>query len=426
MVKKTISVPSTSVGMIIGKAGSNIKRISSESGARCSVKDSSVEIIGTTPQIEHAERLILQVVHNSIAVYEHPEAAFVALDGQLNSNKEYTVQFFSFAKENRSANHQNKDVFQVRLKISDSDEVSNLMSKLSVSRDDSQLVKEGGICLFQDNKEELMNKFLDVVKQAHSKLEKSSTVTSRLKVVAALGSTTFYSSRKNTICSRKEVPLARFKNYQVGLEKDVKVTFNNGVAENVSRDVQQSTENWEYLEDKVHISMHLIDEVQNKRYTASLIRDGADGLKLRKFRIKQIKHIFLNIVRVQVDGTNGLRCDVRLRLNQTDAAEPSQAILDFVKQLRFDDAHNKIVVPQKSSYRVDVARFKQKKRKISNGIKISCNKITEGANTNNEVLLQDVNLNATLQEDLLDTKKVHESLQNLLAESFELIEKISN
>ncbi|XP_074597509.1 putative ATP-dependent RNA helicase DDX43 [Brevipalpus obovatus] len=69
--KKTITVPSSDVGKVIGRGGSTIKDIQSRSGARVKVSndnsgyDTSVDIIGTDEQVQIAENLINETVNRS-------------------------------------------------------------------------------------------------------------------------------------------------------------------------------------------------------------------------------------------------------------------------------------------------------------------------------------------------------------------------
>jgi len=170
-LRRIINVPETSVGMIIGKDGVNIKKIQQESGARCVVKENTVEISGTVLQIDHADRLINQTVNNSFSVYVHPKIAIVALDANLDQSKHYTVEFLSLSNESRSLNHIQRDIYQIKLKESNHNEtISSQKSGVSMMNMKPS-VKESRLSLF--NREELVEKFMQEIQKAHEELAKT-------------------------------------------------------------------------------------------------------------------------------------------------------------------------------------------------------------------------------------------------------------
>jgi polyribonucleotide nucleotidyltransferase len=75
-----IQVPPSSIKLIRGKNGINIKEIERRSGVKCNINGNNyVEITGSHEARNIAYELIQVCIKNSIAVYNHPVIAKIAL-----------------------------------------------------------------------------------------------------------------------------------------------------------------------------------------------------------------------------------------------------------------------------------------------------------------------------------------------------------
>lgn len=405
-------IPSKSIPHIIGKRGVNINNIKKESQTNCFVvndkKNSHVVIKGTQSAIEHAKRLIRNIVNNSIMVYEHPQKIILAINTEIDPQQSYSIHFIPI-NLNRSINTINKNVYSISLEKSD-DPLSNSFETMSLRTEGKYLIKEHGTYLFQCHSKEIMNNFVNEIILAKSGLESSDNVSSRLKIIASFGKNTFYSSRKNKISEKTIVSLEKFIQYRVGVNNDIKVTFNNAVDSNEMKNKLQ----WTRLDDKKHISIHLVDTLGKKRYVISLIeKDGI--LVIRKFRILQIKYYFFNIVNIHS------QYDIRLRLNRTDSAFPTNEIIEYVNQLSLDSVTQNIIVPSNSRFNIDIIRYKNKERYSNDLIKMSLNKIISASNSTNEILFNHSKLNEALKFEF--TK---DEMKNYLTELIETSQKFIN
>lgn len=113
--KKVLYVPSQKVGQIIGKGGSKIRELQSESEARIQIGDSNgndtdVTLTGTNEAISKAEQLI-----NELIEYKKPEAQTNAVQSQNNKTTEFFklnddgVQVLDWDKLNASYDKEQKD-----------------------------------------------------------------------------------------------------------------------------------------------------------------------------------------------------------------------------------------------------------------------------------------------------------------------------
>jgi len=255
-------------------------------------------------------------------------------------------------------------------------------------------------------------------------LQKQKNNNSRLKVVAALGNTTFYSSKYNSIHDGKTVPLDVFLKYKVGVDADIKVTFNNCVSSKTSLVIDQKTETWTKLDEKEYISVHLVDKSSKERYTVSLFAKENE-LQIHKVRAKQVKHIFLNVIKIGVDDVKGCKYDMRIRLDQMDTVEPTEEMLDFVSRSSFDSESKKVTFPTGSTFKTDCVRFKKKTRKREGNIKMSWYQITEESTATHEVLFYNVALNTGLQEIEINKQSIQQGINDILQKVFEIMENIS-
>jgi rRNA processing protein Krr1/Pno1 len=89
-----IKVPSSAIAHIIGRGGANIKNIQNRSGTKCRVQGDYVEVTGSPDAQRLAFNLIQDCIDNSIAVYNHPLEAIIALRQPLVKLK--SVKFVKY------------------------------------------------------------------------------------------------------------------------------------------------------------------------------------------------------------------------------------------------------------------------------------------------------------------------------------------
>ncbi|KAL0485084.1 hypothetical protein AKO1_011835 [Acrasis kona] len=411
-------IPSNCVGNIIGKGGCNIKRIKQESGATCNVKDEYVEIKGSKVQRDHAKRLIRSCVNNSIKVYSHPEIAILSF---VVDSKNHDIKFVPFGHEGRSSNHINRDLYVAKLLDNDqSDDLSSKLSGLNLSKSEINLVKEHGLCLYNSCKEEIMDKImLELIRIAKMQKVEGSASVDKVKVTTYIGTTTFYNSKKNRLISGQSIPLSTVLNYKIGIEGDMKVTFNNAVRKNTYNDFVEHNSWGEPIESE-HFVMHLADNEQNERLSITLEHTG-DELKLRKYKTKKQMTLYLNLINI---GHQVEKYDVRFVISKCCVGPAPENISRFISSLTFNRMKNEIMVPSNSRYCVDVTRRNSRKRYRNGSYQMNCCKVENDGLTQHEIELLDVELNTYIRQANIDEIRARDAVSNLIQRSIQLTDQI--
>ncbi|RGB35982.1 hypothetical protein C1646_100187 [Rhizophagus diaphanus] len=250
-------VPTSSISHIIGKGGANIKDIQNRSGAKCKLQGNYVVITGSSDSQRIAHNLIQNCIDNSIAVYNHPLEAIIALRQPLIGLK--SVKFVKYQGIVDEYNV-NKAYFVLDKgeEMSQIDKDNNISSMKSLNRVSDIVIPEEDSTLV-----------IHITKRLIEEMNKHGKFL--LKVQTNIGKQLFYPAKKGVVNLPTCVPLEHFAKYKIGNKADAKATFMNRLPLNIAEEKQRIT-----------ISSDITPE---------------GHLKLRKCRSDNISHLFLSFVR---------------------------------------------------------------------------------------------------------------------------------
>ncbi|CAG8587645.1 8980_t:CDS:2 [Acaulospora morrowiae] len=116
--EETIDIPNEKGPLIIGKGGSNVKRITEESGARVKVEANRLrhkaKITGTDSQRANAKKLINKLIYESKSRQTIPTIGFTLLGSDDTFNlREAMFRFVKFTGEDSNVHSQKKEKYYV-------------------------------------------------------------------------------------------------------------------------------------------------------------------------------------------------------------------------------------------------------------------------------------------------------------------------
>ncbi|GBC08626.1 hypothetical protein RclHR1_08270003 [Rhizophagus clarus] len=384
-MQKKIEVPTYSISHIIGKGGANIKDIQNRSGAKCSVQGNYVIIIGSSDSQRIAHNLIQNCIDNSIAVYNHPLEAIIALRQPLIGLK--SVKFVKYQGIVDEYNV-NKAYFVLDKgeEMSQIDKVNKISSLESLGRVSNIVIPEEDSTLVIH----ITKRLIEEVNKSHNRF--------LLKVQTNIGKQLFYPAKKGVVDLPTYVPLDHLIKYKVGNKADVKATFMNRLPLGIEEVVESHLKKLGYEESNTtqRASIHLIDVKERQRITISNDITSEGHLKLRKCRSDNISHLFLSFVRP--------KSTLDFRFKVLSHKEPMNIIPSKIRHIIDNSSYNfdaKVItlpnVTDNADYRITTTRTKIKRKFINNtGNKVTISNVYETGKVDVQMTVTNLRLHEVL------------------------------
>ncbi|RIA84109.1 hypothetical protein C1645_742595 [Glomus cerebriforme] len=393
-----IPVPSSSIAHIIGKGGANIKDIQNRSGAKCIVQGNCVVVTGSTNAQRLARNFIQDCIDNSIAVYNHPLEAIIALRKPLIDLKSVKFVKYQGIVDNYNIN---KAYFVLdKGEEIDKDNISSLkslntreimMSDIVAHEEDNTLISH------------ITKRLIEETDKSYDKF---------LKVKANIGKQLFYPARKGIVDLPIDVPLDRFIKYKIGHGADVKTTFMNHLPTSIVNIIKSHLGELGYEEETTtqRVSIHIIDVIKKERITISSEITPEGHLKLRKCRSDNESHLFLSFVRS--------KSTLDFRFKVLSHKEPMEIVPSEIQGIINNTIYNyvtrEIKLPDinNSKYRVTTTRVKNKQKFINNtGIKVAISSVYETGKEDVQVTVTNLELHESLAK--MKNKKTQRNKKEL-------------
>ncbi|CAG8482912.1 12305_t:CDS:2 [Cetraspora pellucida] len=415
---KTIIVPSRSIGHVIGKKYTKIQEIERRSNAKCTIKENNViEVEGTNEAKKIALNLIKDCVWNSIAVYNHPIEAVIALQPPLTKLK--TILFSKYDGI-VDRNNINKEYFILDKgkEMSEDDQLSSLFGNLNLDQA-KDIIAPGKDRFSVDY----------ITKRIMEQTTNQDNKSLDFKVRVNIGKQLFYPATREVIDLPKSVPLYELLKYKIGYKKDAKTTFMNHVSFEVAKIIENRLIELEYEKSSKIIqraSIHLIDNEAQKRFIVSTNITSDGKLIPRKFKTENNKHLFYSFA--------GPKSTLDFRFKVISQEPPitkmPTELYNYIKNSTYNfDTKTIINLEDTSNYLFTITRIKIKrifiksKDEFSNGkIKVSISEVYEDGIKDVQVTITSEALHKVI-EKMCQTNKIDE---NLRLECDKEIEKFVN
>ncbi|GBC44318.2 hypothetical protein GLOIN_2v1491254 [Rhizophagus irregularis DAOM 181602=DAOM 197198] len=404
-MQKKIEVPTSSISHIIGKGGANIKDIQNRSGAKCKLQGNYVVITGSSDSQRIAHNLIQNCIDNSIAVYNHPLEAIIALRQPLIGLK--SVKFVKYQGIVDEYNV-NKAYFVLDKgeEMSQIDKDNNISSMKSLNRVSDIVIPEEDSTLV-----------IHITKRLIEEMNKYDKFL--LKVQTNIGKQLFYPAKKGVVNLPTCVPLEHFAKYKIGNKADAKATFMNRLPLDIAEVIEGHLKKLGYEEDNTtkRASIHLIDVKEKQRITISSDITPEGHLKLRKCRSDNISHLFLSFVRPK----STLDFRFKVLSHKGPMNDIPSTICHIIDNSSYNFDAKAIVLPNitdNTEYRVTTTRTKFKRKFISNntGNKVTISNVYETGKVDVQVTVTNLGLHEVLakmknQETSTNKRELEEELE---------------
>ncbi|CAI2162367.1 6678_t:CDS:2 [Funneliformis geosporum] len=391
-----IKVPTNSIGLIKGKKGANLNDIQRRSNAKCKIKENYIIVTGSNDARRIAINLIKDCVYNSIIVYGHPIEAIIALRPPLVGLK--NVLFVKY-KGNVDMNNVNKAFFvldeEEKKRHEQLDNLTLRMINLNIEKISRIIAPEKDETLIDHITERLIELVLN-----------NKTHVFRLK--ANIGKQLFYPATKDKLLLPSSVQLARLLKYEIGYQRDVKVVFMNYISFDIAKEIESRLGKLGYKEDNEKIvqraSIHLIDVNAEKRFTISTDITSEGKLRLRKYSVDNMKHLFLSFTRSKSD------LDFRFRIlsREPPITNVPLKLKNLINKATYDFNTMTFNLTDTTDYLFTVIRVKVKRRFFKSKGELSNNGLKVIISEIQEMGKKDVQVSVTsdaLQENLEKIKK---------------------
>ncbi|CAG8596294.1 21723_t:CDS:2 [Racocetra persica] len=414
---ETIKVPVRSISHIKGKNSSKINEIERRSNAKCTIKENSIiEVEGTNEARKIALNLIKDCVWNSIAVYNHPFEAIIALQSPLTR---FNTVLFSKYEGIVDKSNINKSYFILDKgkEMSEDDQLSLLFGNLNIEQAKDIIAPE---------KDRFSVDF--ITKRIIEQTIKQGSKSFGFKVRVNIGKQLFYPANREVLELPESIPLHELLKYEIGYKKDAKTTFMNHISLEVAKIIENRLVELEYQKSSEIIqraSIHLIDNQSEKRFIVSTNITSDGKLILRKFNAETNKILFYSFAGPK--STLDFRFKI---LSQEPPITNLPPELDNSIKIATYNLETKILILEDTSnYLFTISRIKIKrifikcKDKFSNGkIKVSISEVYEDGIKDVQVTI----ISEALQKVIEKMGQTNMIDENLRLECEEEIEKFVN
>ncbi|CAG8545496.1 10165_t:CDS:2 [Funneliformis caledonium] len=351
MNSECIQVPTNSIGLINGKKGVNLKDIERRSGAKCEIKEDHIVVTGFNDARRIAINFIKDCVYNSIIVYRHPIEAIIALRPPLVELK--NILFVKY-KGVVDMNNVNKPFFVLdegkkKKKYEQLDDLSSRLINLNIEKINRIIAPE---------KDEPL---IDYITERLVKLV-SSNKTHIFKLKVNIGKQLFYPAIKKKLHLPPSVKFANLLKYEIGYQRDIKVVFMNYISSDIAKEIENRLGKLGYKEDNEKIvqraSIHLIDVNEEKRYTISTDITSEGYLKIRKYSVDNMKHLFLSFTRSKSD------LDFRFRIlsREPPITNVPHRLINLINKATYDPDTMTVHLTDTTDYLFTVIRVKVQRK----------------------------------------------------------------